>query len=155
MGKKNAMGLRHPSGNSVSRKSEDGLFPKLLVPKKIASHLVGRGEEKRKHPSWGWTDHQKLEEWGMKDVKLQSDSLPLFRKGTYISGKSKRHIKSTYSEKNASPAKHISRQLSFSLGSKPSTWVLLYARGLSSWKYKTQRRNLIITTRTRWFSFYL
>lgn len=35
----------------------------------------------------------------MKDVKLQSDSLPLFRKGTYISGKSRRHIKSTYSEK--------------------------------------------------------
>lgn len=100
MGKKNAMGLRHLTGNSVSRKSEDGLFPKLLVPKKIASHLVGGGErKKKKHPSWGWTDHQKLEEWGMKDVKLQSDSLPLFRKGTYISGKSKRHIKSTYSEK--------------------------------------------------------
>lgn len=63
MGKKNAMGLKHLSGNSVSRKSEDGLFPKSLVPKKIASHLVGGGKKKKKkHPSWGWTDHQKLEE---------------------------------------------------------------------------------------------
>lgn len=48
MGKKNAMGLKHLSGNSVSRKSEDGLFPKSLVPKKIASHLVGGGERKKK-----------------------------------------------------------------------------------------------------------
>lgn len=156
MGKKNAMGLRHLTGNSVSRKSEDGLFPKLLVPKKIASHLVGGGGKKKKKASFLGLDRSpeigRMRNERCKTAKWQLASIQ--KRNIHFRKEQKAHQIHIF-WKNASPAKHISRQLSFSLGSKPSTWVLLYARGLSSWKYKTQRRNLIVTTRTRWFSFYL